>query len=158
MLKKLCVIGIFLGCTAALPAPQTRGQWQASMGMGLTFSPEMFLLMPQIEYVHSRNVSYGGLIQLGLRGGVTLFTGSASIRYSFDVSHRSINPFVEGGAGIAAASGFVDSFGVHLHIAGGIDYHVSHSFSVGSLIRLNFAPPIDTFFLSWPIVVGRIRF
>lgn len=158
MLKKLFVIGGFLACAASFSAPQSRGQWAASMGMGLTFSPEMFVLTPQVEYIHSRNVSYGGLIQLGLRGGATLFTASASIKYAFDVSHRSLNPFVEGGAGIAASSGFVDNFGVHLHIAGGLDYHISHSFSVGSLIRMNFAPPVDNFFLTWPIVIGRIRF
>jgi hypothetical protein len=37
----------------------------------------------------------------------------------------------------------------------GVDYQIEHGIAIGTMIRANFAPPLQTFFLSWPIVVGR---
>ena len=47
-----------------------RGDLIGSAGIGLTFSPTLFLLSPQLEYVYRPHLTFGGLTQFGLGDGV----------------------------------------------------------------------------------------
>ncbi len=155
-MKKLFISIVILASTAAHAAPRP-GDWIGSLGLGLTISPETFLLSPQLEYVHNQNLSYGALIQLGLASG-TLVTISGDARYTFSTNNAKLHPFVEGALGLAIASGFGNNVGVHIMFGGGIDYDLTSDISVGTAFKFNFAPPVDNFFLSWPIGTLRIRF
>ncbi|MCB0406235.1 MAG: hypothetical protein KDD51_15755 [Bdellovibrionales bacterium] len=138
----------------AVPKP---GDWVGGAGIGLIFDGSLFLLTPQLEYIHDSTVRYGGLVQLGLASG-TLATISGSLRYTFPTRRPKLQPFVEGALGLAIASLYRDSIGVHLMMAAGLDYDVTPDFTIGTTFRFNFAPPLDSFFVSWPIAVGRLRF
>ncbi|MEZ4749258.1 MAG: hypothetical protein R3B54_01135 [Bdellovibrionota bacterium] len=84
-------------------------------------------------------------------------TFSGSLRYTFPTRRPKLQPFVEGALGLAISS-FGNNVGVHLMMAGGLDYDVTPDFTIGTTFRFNFAPPVDSFFVSWPIAVGRLRF
>ena len=132
------------------------GEWIASGGFGLTFSPTLVLLSPQLEYIHDSRLSYGPMIQAGL-GDATLVTFTGSARYQIG-NHPKLHPNVEGGLGLAVGSSlFGSSVGVHILVGMGADFVVDSSLSIGTSFRMNFAPPLDTFFLSWPIAVARLK-
>lgn len=132
-----------------------RGNWIASGGLGLTVSPTLFLLSPQLEYVQRPNLFIGPLIQLGMGDGGVLFTASGTARILLG-QHPKVKPSLEGGLGLAMASSlFGSSLGIHVLMGIGVDYIIDRNFTVGTMIRGNFAPPLKTFFLSWPMIVGR---
>ena len=141
------------------PASSTHsaaGSWIVSGGFGLTFSPTLVLLNPQLEYVHDSHLSFGPMIQAGL-GDATLVTFSGTVRYQIG-THPKLRPNVEGGLGMAVASAYyTSSVGVHIMFGMGADYMIDNSLSVGTSFRVNLAPPVDTFFLSWPLVVVRLK-
>ena len=131
------------------------GDWIASGGMGLTISPTTFLLSPQLEYVYRPNLLVGPLVQMGLGNGGVLFTGEVTGRYILG-HHPRIKPSLEAGLGLAAASGgYASAVGVNIHVGMGCDYIIDRGIAVGTMIRANFAPPLKTFYLSWPILVAR---
>ena len=133
-----------------------RGNWIASGGLGLTFGPTLVLLTPQLEYVHDARLTYGPMIQAGL-GDATLVTFSGTVRYQIG-DHPKLKPNVEGGLGLAVGSSFLSSsVGVHILIGMGADFIIDNTLSVGTSLRINFAPPLDTFFMSWPIGVVRFK-
>lgn len=145
---------LFLCLGRAASAEYSKGQWIASGGLGLTFSPTLLLLNPQLEYVVDPNLFFGPNLQLGL-GGAVLMAASGSVRYQFGTDPR-LKPCVEGGLGLAlAGSGYSSSAGVLIHFGIGVDYVVNHTVSVGTMIRGNLAPPLTTFFVSWPLIIGR---
>jgi hypothetical protein len=135
-------------------------EWVFSGGMGLTFSPSLFLLSPQIEYqLHPRTL-VGALIQAGV-GDSTLVTVGGSLRYLIG-NDPKFRPSIEGDLGItsasvgyAARSGNTNTFGIHLGAAIGFDYFIQHTVSLGTMFRVNFSPPIKTVFLSWPVLTAR---
>lgn len=132
----------------------TRGNWIASGGFGLTISPTLLLLSPQLEYVQRGNLFFGPMVQMGLGSGV-LFTGTATGRFLIG-KHPRVKPSVEGGLGIALASASVGSaVGIHILLGMGLDYIIDRDISIGTMIRANFAPPLTTFFASWPLIVAR---
>lgn len=132
-------------------------EWIMGGGLGLTISPSTFLLSPQLEYIHSDRLTYGPLIQMGIESYV-LFTVSGTARYAFG-HHPKVKPSVEGGLGLAiASSSFASSVGVHIMMGMGLDYQIDHEFTLGTMIRANFAPPLKTFFLSWPLFLARMEF
>lgn len=137
---------------AAVSVPS---RYLGGVGMGLIFDPTLFLLAPQLEYLHSTRFHYGGLVQLGL-GDVVLGTASGLVRYLFTIRDPRWKPSVEGAFGIAFASGSGDNVGVHIMFGGGIEYQIDRDWSLGTTIRFNFAPPMDTFFVSWPLLVARL--
>ena len=57
------------------------GDWIASGGMGLTVSPTLFLISPQMEYVARPNLLVGPLIQMGLGDAGVLFSAEVTGRY-----------------------------------------------------------------------------
>lgn len=128
--------------------------WIASGGFGLTVSPTKLLLSPQLEYVSKSNFFFGPLVQAGVGDPGVLFTGSVTGRFLIG-HHPNVKPSVEGGLGLAAGSGFSDSVGVHIMFGMGMDYIIDNTIAVGTMIRANFAPPLKTFFLSWPIAIVR---
>lgn len=130
--------------------------WLASGGFGLTFSPTLVLLSPQLEYPYKPRVYVGPLLQLGI-GDATLFTGTGTVRYLVG-DHPKFKPCFEGGLGVAAGgSSFSSSMGVHILLGMGFDYQVEPDMSVGTVFRANFAPPLKTFIMSWPLIVARFR-
>jgi hypothetical protein len=130
------------------------GEWVASGGIGLTIAPTLFLLSPQLEYVVKPHILVGPLVQLGISDWV-LFTGGISGRILIG-HHPRVKPCLEGGLGIAVASAnYASSVGVNIHFGIGMDYQVDPDIAIGTIIRANFAPPLKTFYLSWPILMGR---
>lgn len=138
------------------PAAVGSAPWIVSGGFGLTFSPTLVLINPQLEYVHDSRLSYGPMIQLGL-GDATLVTFTGTVRYQIG-NHPKLRPNVEGGLGLAVGSSFYgSSVGVHILLGMGADYHIDNSLSVGTTFRVNLAPPLDTFFVSWPLAIVRYK-
>jgi hypothetical protein len=128
--------------------------WIASGGFGLTVSPTTVLINPQLEYMIHHNLFVGVMMQAGL-GDVTLFTTSGTVRYLFD-TNSILKPTLETGFGFAVgSSSFASSAGIEFHFGMGVDFAIDRSMSIGTMIRANFAPPLQTFFLSWPIIMAR---
>lgn len=158
-------IGIFCSSLNAAPwnqrrapasaTPSASGSWIVSGGFGLTFSPTLVLLSPQLEYVYDSRLSYGPMIQAGL-GDATVVTFSGTVRYAIG-NHPKLRPNVEGGLGMAVGSGYRNNVGVHIMFGMGADYMIDNALSVGTSFRVNLAPPLDTFFLTWPLAVVRLR-
>jgi len=157
-MKNRILIALVLGLavvTTKAEAFGSRGNWIASGGLGLTISPTLFLLSPQLEYVQRPNLYIGPLIQMGLGEGGVLFTATATGRFLIG-RHPLVKPTVEGGLGLAMASSlFGSSLGIHVLMGIGVDYLIDRDISIGTMIRMNFAPPLKTFFLSWPMIVAR---
>lgn len=138
-----------------LASPAMAKGWIFSGGLGLTISPELFMITPQLEYVHDARLTYGPLVQVAVGSGSSLFTTSGSVRYLLG-NHAKFKPAVEGALGLAVASGVAtDSVGVHIMMGMGFDYKIDNQISLGTMIRANFAPPLKTFFISWPLFIGR---
>ncbi len=129
--------------------------WIFSGGLGLTISPELFLINPQLEYIHDARLSYGPQVQAAVGNGASLVTMTGSMRYLLG-NHPKFKPAVEGGVGLALGSGRTSSVGVHLMAGMGVDYRFDNQISFGSMIRMNLAPPLTTFFLSWPLFMFRM--
>jgi hypothetical protein len=132
-----------------------RGGWIFSGGLGLTISPDLFMITPQLEYVHDARLTYGPLVQVGVGNNVSLITTSMSLRYTLG-NHPRFKPNLEGGLGVAFFSGLGTSVGVHILAGMGFDYKLDNQMSLGTMIRLNLAPPVKTVFLSWPLILFRM--
>ena len=131
------------------------GDWIGAGGLGLTISPTLFLINPQLEYVWKPNVYVGPMIQLAPGDVGVLVSVSGTIRTLLG-HHPRVKPSVEGGLGFAIASaGYASSVGVNIHFGMGFDYMVQPNFTLGTMIRANFAPPMKTFYLSWPLLMAR---
>lgn len=130
------------------------GDYLGTAGVGFTASPSSFLLSPQLEYLYREDVTVSGLAQIGLSDGV-LFTGGGVVRWVLG-SHNYIKPTIEAGIGIALSSDILPkNFGVHILTGIGVDYALSRDMSLGTVLRLNFAPPMKDFFISWPLLLAR---
>ena len=133
------------------------GDWIFSGGMGLTINPTLALISPQAEYLVRQNITVGPLLQLGIGNGGILFAPSVAGRIIIGHNPR-FKPSVEGGIGMAVASGDYNSaVGFLFHFGMGFDYVVDNGISLGTMIRADFAPPLQTVFLSWPVLVARFR-
>ena len=149
------LLGFFLFLKPSHAMIGKKGDFVGSGGLGILSSPTLLLLSPELSYVHSQDLMVGALMQMGVGNGL-LFTATGTVRYLFG-SHVRVRPAVEGGIGLALQSGlFSSSVGVHVLAGMGFDYLLDRNISVGTTVRLNFAPPVKSFFLSWPIVVVRI--
>ncbi len=148
--------GVMLLANSLCAAPNEH--WIASGGFGLaigSLGDTQVLLTPQLEFVRSPRLFLGPLIQVGIASS-TIFGISGSVRYLVG-NHAQVRPCFEGGLGMAfATSAFLtSSVGILIHLGMGVDYQVDPNFSVGTLFRANIAPPLDSFFLSWPLVIAR---
>ena len=153
MQRCLAVVLLFVSLSAF--GRGQKGDWIAGGGFGLTMGPTLVLLSPELEYIYKHNMTFGGLIQMGFGDGGVLFTSTGTVRYLIG-THPRVRPTFEGGLGLAVASGVTtSSFGIHILAGMGLDYFIDKDMSVGTMVRLNFAPPLKAFFLSWPIIVVR---
>ena len=57
--------------------------------------------------------------------------------------------------GLAVGSAASSAVGVHIMFGMGVDYVIDSRLRLGTVVRANLAPPMDTFFLSWPIIMAR---
>lgn len=150
----ILAMGFFL-VSGRVCAMGVRGDFVGSAGLGILTSPTLLLISPQLEYVHNRDLLLGGLAQMGLGKGGVLFTASGTVRHFFGGSPR-VRPCVEGALGLSLASSlFSSSVGVHIGAGMGFDYVLDKRSVIGTMIRLNFSPPLNSFFLTWPIVTLR---
>lgn len=136
---------------------QAMASWTAGGGVGLTIGPTLFLVSPELQHRTSPQLSYGPLVQLGVGdSSQVLLTGG--ILGKMRVGHHShLHPFIEGGLGIAFGSSISkNNFGAHILFGMGADYDLGDGLSLGTVIRANLAPPLKTFFASWPLIVLRI--
>lgn len=149
----LCLVLVLATQPAAFGLGKV-GDYIGTGGIGFTASPSTFLLAPQLEYVYREDLTISGAAQIGLSDGV-LFTGGGVARWTIG-SHAYIKPSFEAGIGIALASAILSkSFGVHILTGIGVDYVLSKDMTVGTMLRLNFAPPLQGFFISWPLLTAR---
>jgi hypothetical protein len=157
-MAKKCILTLLwfvVGFSAPANAALNRGDWIGSAGLGVMVSPSLFLVSPQIEYVYRRNVFLGPLLQAGLGSGGALIGASFTGRVMLGQNPR-LRPNMEGGIGLVASSGlFSGSIGILLHVGMGFDFLLDEKLSLGTIIRANFAPPIQTFVFSWPIFTVR---
>jgi hypothetical protein len=58
----------------------------------------------------------------------------------------------------SATGAFSSAFGINLHMGMGLDYLLEQDIALSTVIRANFAPPVQSFFLSWPIFQVRYLF
>jgi hypothetical protein len=149
---------IFLGSLFAVgisAAPFADKTWVASAGLGFTVSPTLALFSPQLEYLLKPDVYTGPLLQLAV-GNATLFTAAWGIRYVAP-SISKLKPTLQAAAGVVfGANGpFASPIGIHALLGFGIDYQITAKLTFGSMLNANIAPPVQTFFLSWPVLVGR---
>lgn len=139
------------------PGMVNKGDWLGGGGFGLTLSPTLLMISPELEYVYSPNLNFGSLVQMGFGSGV-IVTVSGTCRGIWGDPSEKLRPTFEGGLGLAMASGVSnDSVGVHILVGGGFDYVYDKNLTLGSMIRFNFAPPLKSMFLSWPMIVARYR-
>jgi hypothetical protein len=155
--KKLIIFGLSIALLSGSARGMSvrNGDMVGSGGFGLTFGPTLLLLSPELEYVYTPDLNFGGLVQMGL-GSNILFTASGKARWVI-AHHPKYHPTFESGLGLAVGSGFPSSVGVHIFLGGGVDYILSKDTSIGTMFRINFAPPLDGMFISWPMIVGRFR-
>ncbi len=155
-LRILALFGFF-----ALPAQADRlqeGDWIASGGMGFISAPGLFLISPHLEKVHRRNFFVGALIQAGMGGSGALFTLTGTARLQVG-NHPRLRPTIEGGLGVAASTvAAASKFGIALHVGMGVDWLFEPNIAFSTIVRACFAPPAQTFFLSWPIFQVRYLF
>lgn len=147
---------VFIFSSNASAVMKTRkGDWIGSGGAGISISPTLILLSPEVEYVYDTNIHFGILTQIGFGSDGVLFTGTGTGRLMLS-PYGKIQPTIQGGMGLAMASTlFNQTFGVHLMVGFGADYEIDKSTSIGTMIRMNFAPPLKSFFISWPLIIGR---
>lgn len=132
--------------------------WVASGGFGLSIGAlgqTQVLITPQLEQIRTPRLFIGPLIQAAIASS-TIFAVSGSIRYAVG-NHARIRPSFEAGLGMAFATEVLlgSSVGVLIHMGMGVDYHVDSDLSLGTIFRANIAPPLDSFFLTWPLIVAR---
>lgn len=146
---------LFFFSLSAFSMNVNKGDWIGSGGAGVSLGPTLMMISPQLEFAYDSDVSFGVLSQLGFGATGTLFTLSGTARLQFAKRGKMI-PSVEGGIGLALANElFPDSFGVHLLAGFGFDYIIDQSTSVGTMLRFNFAPPLKSMFVTWPLLIGR---
>lgn len=148
---------IFLPLSLSKATTLEHGNWIGGFGLGFTADPSMFLVSPQMEYVLSPNFAVGPLVQVGFSNG-TLFTGTFAMRYIIG-AHPRVKPSIEAGLGLAGSEDvfLTGNYGFAAHFGMGFDYALPDSdITLGTMIRINFAPPLEAFFLSWPLIVARI--
>ena len=167
-MRKWCrsfAVSLALSSACATAAPHSfftnigmgkEGDWIGGLGMGLTLNPTSFLFTPQLEYVYRPNIYLGPMIQLAPEEDGVLISFSCTVR-TWLGKHPHVKPTVEGGLGFAVASsaGGSSSFGVNLSFGMGVDYLVQNNLTIGTMVRSNFAPPVKTFYLSWPLLAVR---
>ncbi len=156
-MKKVIVAALFLLLgNRPLIADPTHGDYIFSGGFGLTVSPTFLLINPQLEYAHQHDIFFGPMVQLGVGDPGSLFAVSGTIRTILG-DHARVKPSLEAGLGMAFASSFTtNNVGVLFHFGMGFDYIVDRRFMLGTMIRGNLAPPLKTFFISWPIILARM--
>lgn len=156
-MKRIALVALVL-VAFAKPASGVlnRGDWIGSFGAGLFVNPTLVLIAPQIEMVYRRNLFLGPLIQAGLGKGGALIGTSFAARLMVGQNPR-LRPCIELGAGLMASSGlFVDPIGILFHFGMGFDFLLEEKIAIGTIVRANFAPPIQSFVFGWPLVVLRM--
>lgn len=135
-----------------------QGDWLGGGGFGLTLGPTLLMLSPQLEYVHKPDSTFGSLVQMGFAGAGVLFTVSGTYRRVLGDPASKLRPTFEGGLGLATASSlYTSSVGIHILVGGGVEYVYDKNLTLGSMLRLNFAPPLKSMFLSWPMIIARFK-
>jgi hypothetical protein len=130
------------------------GDWIGSAGIGFLSPPGMFLISPHLEKVYKKNIFLGALVQAGFGGSGALFTISATGRLQMGI-HPRLRPTMEAGLGMSSAT---NGIGFLFHLGMGVDYLLEADLAISTVVRACFAPPIQSFFLSWPIVQLRYLF
>jgi hypothetical protein len=155
-MKKILFLLVLL--TQASFGALGRGDWLGGGGFGLTLSPTLLMLSPQLEYVYKPDVTFGSLVQMGFAGEGVLFTVSGTYREVLGDPREKFRPTFEGGLGLAMASSLsTSSVGVHLMFGGGVEYVYDKNLTLGSMLRINFAPPVESMFISWPMIIARFK-
>ncbi len=144
----------FLVCFPAHADRLRPGDWIGSVGMGFASPPGLFLVSPHLEKVYRKNLFLGALVQAGFGASGALFTVSGTARLQLGI-HPRLRPTVEAGLGMSSAT---QGIGFLFHVGMGVDYLLEEDVAISSVVRACFAPPVQAFFLAWPILQVRYLF
>lgn len=134
------------------------GTWLFGFGMGMISAPGLFMASPHLERTLGDGWMLGMLAQAGFSANNSLFTVSATGRFMVG-EHPRLRPTLEAGLGFATGSaGYAANLGFHIHGGLGIEYLWDADTAIGSIVRTNFAPPLQDFFVSWSILHIRFLF
>ena len=131
----------------------TWDRWLFSGGLGFSVDPTGFLTMLQLEHVAKPWLYYGPFVEMIFPSGGVAFTGGATIRAT--LGGGVIRPSVEAGAGITVADAAGSSVGFHFHFGIGAEYRLRPGITLATMLKPSFNPPIDNFWLAWPVLIGR---
>ena len=126
--------------------------WLASGGLGVNIDPSGLLATAQLEYVHKPWIFYGPFADMIVISGSYVLTAGITVR---TLLGGVLRPSFEAGVGFTFANSTAGSLGFHFHFGVGLDYRIRPGITLGTMLRPTFNPPIDNFWISWPLVIGR---
>jgi hypothetical protein len=169
----LIFVTMVTSATTARSEAADTSRWSAHAGGGFTLSPDTALLAVGLDYAIAPQLALGPLVQFGVDDNDTIVAPTANFRYRIDLSNaddaivRRIEPYVQGGAGIAYVErdrGRRDRDDAEFMLNGGVglDFRVAPKLSVGSAVLFNGMPVDDAagerFFFSWQLLTARVHF
>ena len=164
------VIGMVLPGLARAES-RSEPSWSVAFGTGFVADPEGYLLAFELERRFNRHFALGTLLTLGLEEDDTLAATHAYGRFIFQIGEQdgggpsNLEPFLQAGLGFTHLDR--DGSGRHrgentsfsMIFGGGLDYHFSDWFAVGSRMLVGVVPAEvkgESAYFSWEI--ARIRF
>lgn len=170
------ILGCLLLVCVALPAfaEPRRG---LSLGGGIGFAEEEFMLSFEAPYQIDRHFSLGPLLQLAVEENAVLVMGSANGRFGWRLSELMTDPepvarrlgfFLQGGAGISHLSvdrgpnfGDADDTAFLINIGAGGEFDINDRVVLTSHMLVNFHVGElfgDGASFSWQVIGARYRF
>jgi hypothetical protein len=164
------VIGMVLPGLARAES-RSEPSWSVAFGTGFVADPDGFLMAFELERRFNRHFALGTLLTLGLEDDDTLAAPHAYGRFIFQLGRQdeggvsNLEPFLQAGLGFTHLDR--DGSGKHrgentsfsMIFGGGLDYHFSDWFAVGSRMLVGVVPAEvkgESAYFSWEI--ARIRF
>lgn len=134
-------------------APSPRSSLLMSGGAGVNLDPNGLMLGAQLEFIDKPWLFYGPFVDLVFADGGSAFTGGVSLRSA--LGGGRLRPSVEAGIGLTLANLATSSLAFHFHFAFGAEYRLTPTITLASMFKPTFNPPVDNFWISWPILIGR---
>ena len=160
--------------SAEAPAPVAErafreGDYFLEAGLGQTFGPGTFLLSATFGRFVDPHLAIGPTLQLGVDDDETIFAPTFGVRRTFDLDDadlRKIEPYVEGGVGLAyleddRRGGDDDDVGILLNLGFGANVELQRNLALGTGVLVNLMPGEvldERLFVSWRIFQLQFAF
>lgn len=139
------------------------GDRRLAVGVGVTDSPDSFLVTGDADFYQSDRLAIGPTLLLGFDDTTGIMAPSFHAKFVFPLERKPENPlfmpFVQGGAGFCWLQkdrpGDDDDFGLLLQAGGGLEVRFDDRYALTSTLTINMLPGelVDEgAFLSWQIV------